>query len=285
MKSQLNHPGETEAIRSEIDTTRHRMDETINALGQRLKGRHLLDEALHVFRKQQENGNMTKLKNKISDTADTAYHSVVDTIKAHPVPVALVGAGVGWLIYERSRSASRAAEDTPTTEFSGVPPYDDDFAPEPLPGQSIIRSESGLTEPRIGGESFFDEGKSGGAMQSLKQKASQAGSRLREKGTEAKEKARQIYENSRDRVASAVEEHPLQSGLICLAIGLVAGLLIPTPRRLGERLKPKAREIGERVRDKAQDLMDKGGQVLESAKQAAKEEARAQGLTSQSNPA
>ena len=46
MKSQLNHTGETEAIRSEIDTTRHRMDETINALGQRLKGRHLLDESV-----------------------------------------------------------------------------------------------------------------------------------------------------------------------------------------------------------------------------------------------
>lgn len=227
---------------------------------------------------------MTKLKNKISDTADTAYHSVVDTIKAHPVPVALVGAGVGWLIYERSRS-NRAAEDTPTTEFSGVPPYDDDFAPEPLPGQSIIRSQSGLTEPRIGGESFFDEGSKSGAMQSLKQKASQAGSRLREKGTEAKEKARQIYENSRDRVSLAVEEHPLQSGLICLAVGLVAGMLIPTPRRLSERIKPKAREIGERVRNKAQDLMNKGSQVLESATQAAKDEAKAQGLTSQSNPA
>lgn len=284
MKPQPNRIDETEAIRSEIDTTRHRMDETIDALGQRLKGRHLLDEALHVFRKQQENGNMTKLKNKITDSADTAYHSVVDTIKAHPVPIALVGAGVGWLIYERSR-ANRAAEDTSASEFSGVPPYDDDFAPDPLPGQSIIRSESGLTEPLIGsGEDLFNEGQS--AMQGFKQKAAQAGSRLREKGTEAKEKARQLYETSRDRVSTAVEEHPLQSGLILLAVGLAAGLLIPTPRRLSERLKPKARELGERVRDKAQDLVNKGSQVLESATQAAKEEAKNQGLTSpQGSPA
>jgi len=288
MKSQLEHSDETEAIRSEIDTTRHRMDQTIDALGQRLKGRHLLDEALHLFRKQQENGNMTKLKNKISDSADTAYHSVVDTIKAHPVPIALVGAGVGWLIYERSRSV-RASEDA-EAEFSGIPPYDDDFSPETLPGQTL-RSTSSVCEG-IGSEEFTSEGfsekakgKASAAMQSIQQKASEARERLRETGAEAKEKARRIYETSRDKVSMAVEEHPLQSGLIFMGIGLVAGLLIPTPRRLSERLKPKARELGERVLGKAQDLMDRGSQVLESATQAASDEAKKQGLTSERNSA
>jgi len=276
MKSQLEHPDETEVIRSEIDTTRHRMDETIDALGQRLKGRHLIDEALHLFRKQQENGNMTKLKNKISDSADAAYHSVVDTIKAHPVPVALVGAGVGWLIYERTRS-TKGTEDS-SAEFSGIPPYDDDFSPESMrPGQA--QRASGIIPETT---SDFSEGSS--AMDTLQQKAARVRDRLRETGAEAKEKARQIYEKSRDRVTSTVETHPLQSSLVCLAVGLVAGLLIPTPRRLGQRLKPKAREIGERMRGKAQDLMERGGHVVESATQAARDEARAQGLTSQPSP-
>ncbi len=288
MKSKFEHSDETEAILSEIDTTRHRMDQTIDALGERLKGRHLLDEALHLFRKQQENGNMTKLKNKISDTADTAYHSVVDTIKAHPVPVALVGAGVGWLIYERSRSV-RAGEEA-AAEFRGIPPYDDDFGPDTLPGQTL-RSASTLSEG-IGTEEFDSEefsgkmkGKASAAIASVKQKASDARDRLRESGAEAKENARRLYETSRDKVSTAVEEHPLQSGLVFMGIGLVVGLLIPTPRRLSERLKPKALELGERMRGKAQDLMDRGSQVLESATQAAKDEAKAQGLTSEPNPA
>ncbi len=284
MKSQLENPDETQVIRSEIDTTRHRMDETIDALGQRLKGRHLLDEVLHLFRKHQENGNMTKLKNRISDTADTAYHSVVDTIKSHPVPIALVGAGVGWLIYERTRS-TRAAEDF--SEFRGTPPYDDDFAPEPVPGPGI--RESGFRpEAQARAESacsLSNEGKSSGAMESLKQKAADVSGRLRETTEEAREKARRLYETSRDRVALAVETHPLQSGLVLLAVGLAAGLLIPTPRRLSERWKPKARELGERARDKAKDLMERGSRVVESATQAAREEAKAQGLTPQTNPA
>jgi len=288
MKPEVILPDDPEAIRSEIDTTRHRMDETIDALGQRLKGRHLLDEALHLFRKNQENGNMTKLKNKISDTAETAYHSVVDTIKSHPVPIALVGAGVGWLIYERTRSSKDFAEDERTDPYRGIPPYDDDFAPEPLSGST---PEEGDTC------SFSSEGESSGTMNTLKQKASdvtdrlkqkasEVGDRLRDTGTETKEKARRLYEQSRDRVASTVQEHPLQSGLACLAIGLVAGLLIPTPRRLRRSIAPKACQLTERVRDKAQDLVERGSHVAESAVQAARDEAKAQGFTSnQESPA
>ncbi len=290
MKSQLEPHDATEAIRSEIDTTRHRMDETIDALSQRLKGRHLLDEALHILRKQQENGNMTKLKNKISDSADAAYHSVVDTIKSHPVPIALVGAGVGWLIYERTRSSSGATEESST--FRGIPPYDEDYAPEAQPGQTQdvrrFRPSGIMSEAEARAQntcSMSDQDPSTSKIDALKQKASDIGQRVRDTSIQAKEKAQQIYETSRDRVAEAVEAHPLQSGLICLAVGLVAGLLIPTPRRISERIRPKVRELGERVRDKTQDLMERGGRVVESATQAAKEEAKAQGLTPQTNPA
>jgi hypothetical protein len=57
-------------------------------------------------------------------------------------------------------------------------------------------------------------------------------------------------------------------------------MLIPTPRRVSESLAPKTREITDRVRDKAQDLAERGSRVVESATQAARQEAKAQGLTS-----
>src|SRR5215204_4996501 len=41
---------ETETIRSDIDTTRRRMDDTMDALGDRLQPRHLLDEFLGFLR-------------------------------------------------------------------------------------------------------------------------------------------------------------------------------------------------------------------------------------------
>lgn len=275
MKSQPDptHHDDPETIRSEINTTRHRMDETIDALGQRLKGRHLLDEALHIFRKQQENGNMTKFKNRLTESADTAYHSVVDTIKTHPIPAALFGAGVGWLIYERTHSTSDSGnEPADIGTDRGVRPYYNEFSPgaSGLGAQGAGCQESASSS--IGA-------KASQAMETIQHKASDLGERVRETGMEAKEGARRLYDKSRERVTTAVEDHPLESGLVFLAAGLIASLLIPTPRRLSQRLEPKARELSERVRDKAQDLVERGSHVVESATQAAKQEAKAQGLT------
>ncbi len=286
MKSQPDHPSEeTEAIRSEINTTRHRMDETIDALGQRFKGRHLIDEALHLFRQQQENGNMTKFRNRLSESADTAYHSVVDTIKTHPVPAALFGAGVGWLIYERTHSAADTEKGIRrATDYRSERHYEHDFSPGPLSGEVIGRPGNApdeTTDVTEGGRSSVKE-KASRAMETVQHKAAEVRDRVRETGAEAREGARRIYDKSRERVTATVEGHPLESGLVFLAAGLIASLLIPTPRRVAERLEPKARELGERVREKAQDLVERGSHVVESATEAAKQEAKAQGLTSDS---
>lgn len=273
MKSEIDHASDDpETIRSEINTTRHRMDETIDALGQRLKGRHLLDEVLHLFRKQQENGNMIKIKNKISDSAGTAYHSVVDTVKAHPLPFALVGAGIGWLIYEQTRSKPADISEYRVAR----PPYDEDFSPGPLSGSTL--GEGALpADVSSGGQS-----KTSRVMETIQQKTSEVRDRLRHTGTDAAESARRLYDQGRQRVSSAVEENPLQSGLVLLAAGVIAGMLMPTPRRLSESVAPKARQLREQVRDKAQDLAQRGSHVVESATQAAKQEAKQQGLTSSS---
>ena len=47
---------EPEAIRSDIDVTRRRMDDTMDALGERLQPRHLLDEVLGYFRGNSSEG-------------------------------------------------------------------------------------------------------------------------------------------------------------------------------------------------------------------------------------
>ena len=41
-----------EAIRSDIDVTRRRMDDTIDALGDRMQPRHLIDEVLGAVKQQ-----------------------------------------------------------------------------------------------------------------------------------------------------------------------------------------------------------------------------------------
>src|ERR1043166_4172936 len=94
---------ETDAIRSEIDTTRRRMDQTIDALGQRLKGRHLLDEVIGFFRPKDGSSAAIEgdtMMEKIKDSAGSAANAVVDTVKRNPIPTVLIGAGVAWAVYK-----------------------------------------------------------------------------------------------------------------------------------------------------------------------------------------
>src|SRR3954470_21315388 len=99
---------ETDAIRSDIEETRRRMDDTMDALGDRLQPRHLLDEVLGFFRGNGSDGDnkLTQMREKITQSAGTAMNAVVDTVKSNPMPALLIGAGVAWMIYESTRDKS-----------------------------------------------------------------------------------------------------------------------------------------------------------------------------------
>ena len=101
---------ETAAIRSDIDHTRQHMDDTMDALKERLQGRHLIDEVLGYFRSDPD--RTRALGHKVTQTANSAMHSITYTVKANPVPALLLGAGVAWMIYQhRSHSSSYMDED------------------------------------------------------------------------------------------------------------------------------------------------------------------------------
>jgi hypothetical protein len=283
--STANLNNDPAVIRREIDNTRRRMDRTIDAIGERFSGRHLVDEALHLIRIQQENGNMTKFTNKLSESADSAYHSVVDTVKAHPVPTALVGAGLAWLIFEKSRSRAtngyEEEHDVYRTGFYGdnfgstSPSFFDD---NPERGEGYPSPEGGMMQDvREKAGAVTDSLRSGAAQlrDRTRQAAQAAGDRARDMTRQARQQTQELYQRSRDQVVSAVETHPLESGLVCLAVGFLAGLALPTSPRVRQALAPGARAL----RSRAEDVMQRGKQVVRSAAEAAKEEAQAQGLT------
>ena len=108
------HQSEADAMRENIDVTRQRMDDTMDALGDRLQPRHLLDEVLGFFRAENDDGEdrLTQMREKISHSATTAMHSVVDTVKQNPMPALLIGAGVAWMLYASNRRTPPASAET-----------------------------------------------------------------------------------------------------------------------------------------------------------------------------
>ena len=284
---------ETEAIRSDIEMTRRRMDDTMDALGERLHGRHLLDEIIGFFRHNSdttsETGERVREKlsetaGKISDSASTAANAVVDTVKKNPLPVLMIAAGAAWLTYSMTRSRTADVDE----DIEEGEPYDPDThydRPLEYPSGTIAKmgdTEEGYTdEPQSKFAQMKDtvQEKASAAKEQVKEKLSNLKDRASEIGSRVQDRTKEIYGKTRDRVAQTADEHPLEVGLGCLAVGVLVGLALPTPDPVHRVAGPTVDRLKDRTREASREFMQRGKRVVQAATSAAKQEAQTQGLT------
>ena len=84
------------------------------------------------------------------------------------------------------------------------------------------------------------------------------------------------------RAKSVAEENPVGLAVGALAVGFLAGMLIPSTRVEDERLGPMADDVKQRAKETGQEALERGKQVAQDAAQTAKESGRehAEGLRS-----
>ncbi len=295
---------ETEAIRSDIDTTRRRMDDTMDALGDRLQPRHLLDELLGFLRSNSSDGEsrLKQMGERLGHSCNTAMHSVVDGVKQNPMPALMIGAGVAWMIYSSRRGSADARWEGNYSASDAASRYDPDThfdRPLDYPaGGEDSPGWSGQGNPKAGNADALGYGnvkrtigdQASSAADQVKGKLSQAGDAAREKMGALRDKAgemtgrlregtRETYSRTRERVATTADQHPLEVGLVALAAGLIFGLAVPTPNAINRSVGPTADRLRQRTRDAGTEMIEKGKRVAEAAVSAVKQEADAQGLT------
>jgi gas vesicle protein len=86
-------------------------------------------------------------------------------------------------------------------------------------------------------------------------------------------------EEARDRVrrvGGLAQDNPLGLAVGAAALGFLAGLLIPTTRAEHERLGAAGEQVRGKARELGQEAMDRGRQVAETTKEAAKESVKGQ---------
>ncbi len=211
---------ETEAIRSDIEMTRRRMDETINALGERVQGRHLLDEAIGFFRHNSDTASAKasqvrdklsatagKVSDQLSDAAGTATHAVIDTVKNNPLPILMITAGAAWLAYSATRGRKADVEE----DLEDSDRYDPDtHYDRPLDYTGGMTTEGADTSESSGSGDMTDEAsskfaqlkdKAGEATDQMKEKFSQFSDAARDKLQSAKERASEFGSHVRDRAS------------------------------------------------------------------------------------
>ena len=89
---------ETDRIERDLAATRARLDGTIDALQQKLSPGELMSQAVTYFKE----GSGMDLS-----------HNIGRSLRDNPVPVALIGVGLGWLVLSGKRQPSPAFNTTP----------------------------------------------------------------------------------------------------------------------------------------------------------------------------
>jgi hypothetical protein len=100
-----------------------------------------------------------------------------------------------------------------------------------------------------------------------------------ERGARLRERAHVQVRDAKISFWQTLDEQPLVVGAAAIAIGLVAGLLIPGTSREDEMVGEKRDEMWERAQAKGRDVLQKGKYVAQAAVETLKTEAQQQGLT------
>lgn len=282
-----------EEIESDIQRTRADFSSTIEAIQQKLSPSEMMGNAKEYA---------------LSTTPGAFSVNLINTIRDNPIPVALIGIGVAWLMradrrpayagYERGRSASVYYADMDS-------PYEDEFAAgygagdyQRGDGQGMMQRASARTSDaaRSIKEKASEVGErltgTASSMSSrLSSTASSMGDRVQETAQSARERMQstahtaqermgemtrrsqeQMY-RARQRAGEIIDEQPLVVGALGIALGAALGAMLPRTRREDEMLGSVRDDLLERAketaREQAETLKESAQRVAETAKQEA----------------
>ena len=253
----------TEQIRAEIEDTRAEMSQTINEIQERLSPDHLMGQVKETVR-EATIGKVERVMERVGETisgvaeparevagrAGTAIKeagsSVADSVWRNPIPMALIGLGVGMLVMRNFR------------------------------GQSYSSSSRSSSPRRPSNYTLGDVGQSrqmqgSGALDQVKETASDLANRSTQALSDLRTKAMSGASTVTSRFEQMMRENPLAVGAVAVAAGTAVGLVLPSTRfeseyigETGEKLVDSVEDVArgalDKVKDAAQQMVSEGGQ-------------------------
>ncbi len=269
-------PRSSDEIQSGIRDTRQRMDQTLDELGQRLTPRSLLNSAMDWW---DDNSSNIAGKSRVEKT----YRMVSQQVKKHPAPSLLIGAGLVWLFLNSDEEDSHPASSLDL---------------DPASSRDRHFSQADPTDGAPDGDSLNDKmahkaGEAGaavsGAVDSLKQKtheliegASGVGGKARELYTSGQQTVKDKLGSGIEQLRDAMDDYPLAVGAAFLALGALAGVVLPPTRREDSLLGQKSDEIVGEIKEKGENLLEQGKEKASELGDDLMEKAREHGITAES---
>ena len=229
-------------LRGDIDSTRHRMDDTLDELGDRLHPRRLLDDVMDFFGSSSGRSQASHARDGLADFGENLSRTVRD----NPMPTLLVGAGLAWMALgsrsndsqsdQRSRRGRLRRYDADGFEddyaYRDEDPYltDEDLLIRAGgPSRDTADYQQGLYVPETYDDEGNQQGSSSGskldqakgaasrAKDSVSGTASSAGDSVSNAASSAAEKAKQAADTTASAASSAASK--VASGAASLGSG------------------------------------------------------------------
>ena len=244
----------TEQLRADIEDTRAEMTQTINEIQERLSPEHLVGQVKETVR-EATIGKVERVMERVGETISgvtepalevagragsaikEAGSSVGNSVWKNPIPVAMIGLGVGMLLMRNFRGQRYTST---RSKPSQVPNY-------AMSNQGQMRQTQGS-----------------GTLDHMRETASDLANRstqaLSDLGTKAKNTASTVG----TRFERVLHDNPLAIGAVAVAAGTAVGLMLPRTRIESEYIGATGERLVDRVEDVARGALDK---VQDAARQ------------------
>jgi ElaB/YqjD/DUF883 family membrane-anchored ribosome-binding protein len=226
-----------EQILTEIHRTRDELERTLSAIEHRLTPGQLVDQSLDYLR---------------HSGANEFVHNLGGAAKHNPLPVALVGIGLAWLMA---------------------------LGREPAQNYGSSVSSSNLRERASGAMESASE-----TLASTKERISGNVTSMRERASEVADTAREQWQRARGGLDYLVHEQPLALGAIGLALGAVLGAAAPRTRQEERLMGDASRRLAERAKELGQQQLEKAEQTAKQVAETATQGTQRQGEPQPSQP-
>jgi hypothetical protein len=231
-------------IEREVEDARGRIDQTVEALKDKMQPKELFDEATRM---------MSGASNRVLTTA-------VEQLKENPIPIALIGLGVAWLAIAQTRKPRAQGTGAGDGYFPTYEGYDEDEGV-----RAKVRAKAEAAKARLARTAETARSRLSAGSQVAGEGVTDAKARAAEFAGAARAKAGEYGDYARRKFDDTLEAEPLVIGALGLAVGAAIGAALPsTPaeRRYFGPARSKAAEAAKAQLGQVRDVASRAyGQI------------------------
>jgi len=283
------------ALRAEIERTRERLGDTVEALGAQLNPSQLKQRVKDSVR-EATIGRVQLMASNTKERISETGRGLAQTIRDNPIPAAMAAAGLGWLLLSsRDQRTSRQFTNGEPDEFAipdesyhatgikaGVRNAADNVAGKAHDLSEKVAERAHDVSAKVTEKAQDLSEKAQDVTQRVVQKARATGDRVADTADVAVHRVQERARTTARRVENQFDESPMGIGAVALALGLAIGLSVPATRKEAALMGDKRDRLLDRARERVADTTEKVENIVERAmpevQSVVREAARDEGL-------